>query len=380
MTDYPIEMKSEITKALGRMGFTTLTEIQEKAIPILKEGRDIIAKAPTGTGKTCAFGIPIIERIDIDARHVQAVILAPTRELAMQIKDELQELIHFLPGIKIVAATGGMPMQKQINAFKKGAHIVVATPGRLLDHQKRRTVDISKATTVVLDEADEMLSMGFFQDVRKLLDSIKAKQQVAMFSATISREVMDIGWVYQRDAEEVTVRPVEESRPNIHQYIMKCMGRQKLANLCHIMEEKGYARVMVFCNTKYTTARLSEQLAERGMSADCIHGDMRQSERNQILAKFKDGKVAMLIATDVAARGIDVDDVEAVFNYDMPQENEAYVHRIGRTGRAQKEGVSYLFYADDEEKKMRRMLTLNRCNVTELEPTVKDDMRLIDSI
>ena len=362
------------------MGFTALTEIQQTAIPVMQQGKDIIAKAPTGTGKTCAFGVPIIEKIDRDSRVPQAVILAPTRELAMQIRDELQSLSQFLPGLRIVAATGGMPMGRQIEGFKKGAHIIVATPGRLLDHLKRRNVNLSKVTTVVLDEADEMLSMGFYQDVRKLLDSMPAKQQVAMFSATISREVMDIGWMYQRDAEEVTVRPVEESRPQIQQYIMKCMGRQKLANLCSLMESEGFTRVMVFCNTKYTTGRLSEQLAQKGLKAECIHGDMKQSERNSILARFKEGKFHMLIATDVAARGIDVDDVEAVFNYDMPQENEYYIHRIGRTGRAQKQGVSYLFYAPEEETRMRRMLTLTRSEVTELAPVVKETMKLVDSL
>jgi len=380
LTDQTISMMPEIRRAMDAMGFTSLTEIQQKAIPLMQQGKDVIAKAPTGTGKTCAFGVPIIERINCDEAYPQVVILAPTRELAMQIRDELRALSQFLPAVHIVAATGGMPMGKQIEGFKKGAQIIVATPGRLLDHLKRRNVSLAKVTTVVLDEADEMLSMGFFQDVRKLLDSMPAKQHVCMFSATISREVMDIGWIYQHDAEEVTVRPVEESRPQIKQYIMKCMGRQKLANLCSIMDTEHFTRVMVFCNTKYTTARLSEQLAQQGQKAECIHGDMRQSERNDILAKFKEGKFAMLIATDVAARGIDVEDVEAVFNYDMPLENEYYIHRIGRTGRAQKTGVSYLFYAPEEEARMRRMLTLNRCEVTELSPAVKEDMRLVDTI
>ncbi|MBP1559385.1 MAG: DEAD/DEAH box helicase [Oscillospiraceae bacterium] len=380
LTDFNINIMPEIQRALDAMGFTALTEIQQNAIPVMQQGKDIIAKAPTGTGKTVAFGIPIIEKIDRKANHPQAVILAPTRELAMQIRDELRELCQFLPGVRLVAATGGMPMGRQIEGFKKGAQIIVATPGRLLDHMKRRNVNLNKVTTIVLDEADEMLSMGFYQDVKKLLDSMPARQQVAMFSATISREVMDIGWMYQRDAEEVTVRPVEESRPQIKQYIMKCMGRQKLANLCSLMESEGFTRVMVFCNTKYTTARLSEQLAEKGLKAECIHGDMKQSECNAILAKFKEGKFHMLIATDVAARGIDVDDVEAVFNYDMPQENEYYIHRIGRTGRAQKQGVSYLFYSAEEESKMRRMLTLTRSEVIELEPVVKENMKLVDTL
>ena len=282
------------------------------------EGKDIIAKAPTGTGKTCAFGIPLILGLDQSRNYPQAVVMAPTRELAQQITEDLQDLAHFYPDIRVVTVYGGANIQKQIEKLKKGAQIVVATPGRLQDHMNRRTVDLSHVTTVVLDEADEMLNMGFYKDVRKILDQIKSRQRLAMFSATISREVMDIGWLYQRDAEEITVQPVEDSAPRIDQYLVLTTGRNKLADMAEIIVQKGYKRVMVFCNQKYTTAMLANQMARLNFVVDCLHGDLSQAERNKIMGEFKAGNIAVLVATDVAARGIDVSEVDAVFNYDVP--------------------------------------------------------------
>ena len=244
--------------------------------------------------------------------------------------------------------------------MKKGPQIVVATPGRLQDHMNRRSIDISHVKDIVLDEADEMLNMGFYKDVRKILDSIKSKQRLAMFSATISREVMDIGWLYQRDAEEITVQPVLESAPKIDQYMMLTTGRNKLADLTELIIKEGYSRVMVFCNTKYTTAMLSNQLARLNFDVDCLHGDLSQAERNKIMARFKAGELAVLVATDVAARGIDVTDVDAVFNYDVPPSNEYYTHRIGRTGRAKKEGKAYILYMKEERNRVRDMLRYTR--------------------
>ena len=245
-----LNVPEQIHKAVERMGFTEMTEVQEKAIPPMMEGKDIIAKAPTGTGKTCAFGIPLILGLDQSRNYPQAVVMAPTRELAQQITEDLQDLAHFYPDIRVVTVYGGANIQKQIEKLKKGAQIVVATPGRLQDHMNRRTVDLSHVTTVVLDEADEMLNMGFYKDVRKILDQIKSRQRLAMFSATISREVMDIGWLYQRDAEEITVQPVEDSAPRIDQYLVLTTGRNKLADMAEIIVQKGYKRVMVFCNQK----------------------------------------------------------------------------------------------------------------------------------
>lgn len=350
----------QIRQAAAEMGFVTLTEVQEKAIPVMQAGRDIIAKAPTGTGKTCAFGIPLIERVDPEAKHPGAVVLAPTRELAQQIAQDLRDLARFLPYVHIACLYGGANMNRQIEQLKKGCQIVVATPGRLMDHMERRTIDIRNVQTVVLDEADEMLDMGFYKDVRKIIDRMKARKQLAMFSATISREVMDIGWLYQRDAEEITVQPVEASAPKIAQYQLHTTGRNKLADLTDIILKKGYKRVMVFCNTKYNTAMLTNQLVRLGFVADCLHGDLSQADRNKIMASFREGKLAVLVATDVAARGIDVDDVDAVFNYDLPPSNEYYTHRIGRTGRAGREGVAYILYTDEDKKRLDEMLRLTR--------------------
>ena len=369
-----LNVPEQIHKAVERMGFTEMTEVQEKAIPPMMEGKDIIAKAPTGTGKTCAFGIPLILGLDQSRNYPQAVVMAPTRELAQQITEDLQDLAHFYPDIRVVTVYGGANIQKQIEKLKKGAQIVVATPGRLQDHMNRRTVDLSHVTTVVLDEADEMLNMGFYKDVRKILDQIKSRQRLAMFSATISREVMDIGWLYQRDAEEITVQPVEDSAPRIDQYLVLTTGRNKLADMAEIIVQKGYKRVMVFCNQKYTTAMLANQMARLNFVVDCLHGDLSQAERNKIMGEFKAGNIAVLVATDVAARGIDVSEVDAVFNYDVPDSNEYYTHRIGRTGRAKHTGAAYVLYTKEEHKRVRDMLRYTRNTAT---PIAFDENRSI---
>ena len=369
-----LNVPEQIHKAVERMGFTEMTEVQEKAIPPMMEGKDIIAKAPTGTGKTCAFGIPLILGLDQSRNYPQAVVMAPTRELAQQITEDLQDLAHFYPDIRVVTVYGGANIQKQIEKLKKGAQIVVATPGRLQDHMNRRTVDLSHVTTVVLDEADEMLNMGFYKDVRKILDQIKSRQRLAMFSATISREVMDIGWLYQRDAEEITVQPVEDSAPRIDQYLVLTTGRNKLADMAEIIVQKGYKRVMVFCNQKHTTAMLANQMARLNFVVDCLHGDLSQAERNKIMGEFKAGNIAVLVATDVAARGIDVSEVDAVFNYDVPDSNEYYTHRIGRTGRAKHTGEAYVLYTKEEHKRVRDMLRYTRNTAT---PIAFDENRSI---
>ena len=357
-------VRPEILQAVERMGFTEMTEVQEKTIPVMMAGHDVIAQAPTVTGKTCAFGIPIIERIDPSRPLPQAVILAPTRELAQQIAGDLEELTHFLPDVRTVCVYGGADMQKQANRLKKGCQIVVATPGRLMDHMRHKSIDVSAVTSIVRDEADEMLNMGFYMDVRKIIDVMKARKSLCMFSATISREVMDIGWLYQRDAEEIIVQPVQASQPKITQYTLCTTGRSKLADVAQIILSGGYKRVMVFCNTKFTTATLTNQLARLNFVTDCLHGDLSQGERNKIMAAFREGKIAVLVATDVAARGIDVEDVDAVINYEVPSSNEYYTHRIGRTGRAKKEGVSYLLYDASEKKRVDELLRLTRSTAT----------------
>ncbi len=355
-----LNLPSYIQKAVERMGFTELTQVQELAIPIMKSGCDIIAKAPTGTGKTCAFGIPIVLSINDSLNMPQAIILAPTRELARQITDDLRDLTHFHKAIRIITLYGGANIKKQIDNLKKGAHIIVATPGRLQDHINRKTVNVSKVSDIVLDEADEMLNMGFYKDVRKILDTVKSKKRLAMFSATISREVMDIGWLYQRNAQEIEVMPLEQSMPKIAQFTVLTTGRNKLPDLTNIILQKAYNRVMVFCNTKYTTAMLANQLANLNFVVDCLHGDLSQKERNDIMSRFRAGEIKVLCATDVAARGIDVEDVDAVFNYDVPPSNEYYTHRIGRTGRAMREGEAYILYIKDETKRVKDVLRYTR--------------------
>ena len=333
-------------RAVRNKGYTISTPVQAGCIPPMMEGKDVIAKAPTGTGKTMAFGIPIIESIDPASEKVQAIILAPTRELAIQITDEMREVAVCHEGVRIVCLYGGQPIGKQIEALKRRPQIVVATPGRLSDHMKRRTVVVKDEKTVVLDEADRMLDMGFIHDVTRILDKIPNRKNLGMFSATISREVMDISWVYQRDPEEITVRPTEENKPDILQYRLEVPSDGKVDAIVKILNKENYDRVMCFCNTKGSTERLTKFLQMRGVDAQCIHGDIPQKKREAVMQLFRDGKLRVFVATDVAARGIDVDDVDAVFNFEVPDENEYYIHRIGRTGRAKRHGVAYTLISD----------------------------------
>ena len=339
-------LSPEIMRALEKKGYALSTPVQAGSIPPMMAWKDLTAKAPTGTGKTFAFGIPIIEHIDPESAAVQAVILAPTRELAMQITAEMRDLAQFKPGIRMVCLYGGQPIGKQIDALKKRPQIVVATPGRLGDHMKRRTVRIDSVQTAVLDEADRMLDMGFIHEVTRLLDVMKNRKNLGLFSATISREVMDIAWVYQRDPVEITVRPDEENKPDILQYRLEVSMNEKVDTVKRILDLENYDRVMIFCNTKGNTERVAKLLQMRGVDAQCIHGDIPQEKREKVMAKFRRGEQRVFVATDVAARGIDVDDVDAVFNYDVPDENEYYVHRIGRTGRAKRHGVAYTLVSD----------------------------------
>ena len=335
-------LSEAIMRAIEKKGYVQATPVQAGAIPYFMEWKDVIAKAPTGTGKTFAFGIPMVEHIDPECADVQGLVLAPTRELAVQIQEELRDLCEFKEGVRTVCLYGGAPIDRQINTLKKKPQIVVATPGRLMDHMKRRTVRLDKVQTVVLDEADRMLDMGFVRDVTRILDQLKHRRNLGMFSATISREVMDISWVYQRDPVEITVRPVEESKPDITQYRIDLDGReQKLDTIAALITHGEYERAIAFCNTKNMTDRLAGLLKMRGISCEAIHGDIQQRIREKTLEKFKRGEIKVLVATDVAARGLDIDDVDAVFNYDVPDELENYTHRIGRTGRAKRHGVAF---------------------------------------
>ncbi len=334
-------LSAGMLQALDKKGFVTATDVQAGAIPYGLRREDVIVKAPTGTGKTFAFGIPMIEQIDPDTDLLQGLILAPTRELAQQITKELRGLCAYLPGIRTLCLYGGEPISRQITALKKRPQIVVATPGRLMDHMKRKTVRLHAVETVILDEADRMLDMGFVKDVCKILDAIPQRKNLGMFSATISREVLDISWVYQRDPVEITVRPVEENKPDIRQYVMKVTTEGKVQALMQVLEQTESAHVIVFCNTKNTADRLMGLLRLAGVPVEAIHGDLNQKVRERVLQDFRRGTLRVLVATDVASRGLDIDDVDLVINYDIPEETEYYIHRIGRTGRAGREGQAY---------------------------------------
>ena len=343
-------LSPEVMRAIAERGIEVSTPVQAGGIPPMLAWKDLVAKAPTGTGKTFAYGIPIVEHIDPESESVQAVILAPTRELAIQITDEIRDLAAYKPGVRTVCLDGGAPIGRQIDALKKRPQIVVATPGRLSDHMKRRTVRVDTVQTVVLDEADRMLDMGFIHDVTRLLDRMDKRRNLGLFSATISREVMDIAWVYQRDAEEITVREDEQNKPDIKQFRMDVSFDGKAEAIEKILKETGFDRCMVFCNTKGNTERITKFLQMRGIDAACIHGDIPQKKREQVMDRFRKGELSVFVSTDVAARGIDVDDVDIVFNCDIPDENQDYIHRIGRTGRAKRQGVAVSLIADYPSK------------------------------
>ena len=343
-------LSEAMLKALEKKGYGWPTTIQAQAIPHFMQWEDVIAKAPTGTGKTFAFGIPMIEHIDAENDAVQGLILAPTRELAIQIGDELRGLLTYYQNIRVAVLYGGAGIGGQIKALEKKPQIVVATPGRLMDHYNRKTIRLDKIQTVVLDEADRMLDMGFFKDVTKIIEKVKNRKNLGLFSATISQEVMTVSWMYQRDEIEITVEPKQEDRPDIDQYSLTCTPLEKAETTVRLIRSQGYERVMIFCNTKHMCQRLSDDFQRAGLDADCIHGDIRQSQREKTMQRFRDGKLAILIATDVASRGIDVDDVDCVINYDIPDENEYYVHRVGRTGRAKRKGIAWSMVSNFPEK------------------------------
>jgi len=343
-------LSDAMLKALEKKGYGYPTTIQQLAIPEFMQWKDVIAKAPTGTGKTFAFGIPMIEHIDPGCTDVQGLILAPTRELALQIGDELRGLLTYYQNIRVAVLYGGAGIGGQIKQLEKKPQIVVATPGRLMDHYNRKTVRLDKIRTVVLDEADRMLDMGFFKDVTRIIDKIKNRRNLGLFSATISQEVMTVSWMYQRDEVEITVEPKREDRPDIDQFCTTVTPLEKAETTLRLIRTQGFERVMIFCNTKHMCQRLSDELQRAGMDCDCIHGDIRQSQREKTMQRYRDGKLRVLIATDVASRGIDVEDVDCVINYDVPEENEYYIHRIGRTGRAKRKGVAWSIVGNFPEK------------------------------
>ncbi len=351
-----MDLSEEILKAVRDMGFSEPSTVQARTIPLMMEGHDINAIAPTGTGKTCAFGIPMLEYVQLKDGRVQEIVLAPTRELALQIGEELTHLAKFIPGVRIAVIYGGQSISKQITALKRRPQILIATPGRLLDHMQRGNVRLDAVHTMVLDEADEMLNMGFVKDVTKIIEATPPDRQLVLFSATTNQDVLTIAWKYQHEPVEVTVEATKKDRPQITQYVIAVEPNEKTDRLLYLLDADVYRRVMVFCNTKFMTDKLTSRLVKEGYDARCLHGDIPQAKRNVVMNDFKRGKFPILVSTDVAARGIDVDDVEAVINYDLPNENEYYLHRIGRTGRAHKHGVSFSLVTFRESVRMDEIL------------------------
>ncbi len=351
-----LEVSDDVLKALQGMGIHTATTVQKETIPLMMAGRDIIAIAPTGTGKTVAFGIPMLEYISLTEQRIQEVVLAPTRELAMQITQELTSLAHFIPQIRIASLYGGQPIVKQVNQLKRKPQIVVATPGRLLDLLQRGMVRLDQVHTLVIDEADEMLKMGFVKDVTKIIESVPPGRQLVMFSATTNQDVQTISWKFQQDPVEIYVEAKQEDRPRIAQYTIIVPRESKMERLTYLLDSDEYRRIMIFTNTKSMTQRLADRLKKQGYQAEALHGDIPQSKRTVIMNDYKRGKFPILVSTDVAARGIDVYDVEAVINYDLPNENEYYLHRIGRTGRARRKGASFTMMTYQESVRMGEIL------------------------
>ena len=342
-----------ILRAVKELGFEHMTPIQEQAIPLFMTGRDIIGQAQTGTGKTAAFGIPILQKINPENRSLQAVILCPTRELAMQAADELRKFAKYMNGIKVLPVYGGQEIYKQIKNLKTGVQIVVGTPGRVMDHMRRHTLKMDQVHTVVLDEADEMLNMGFREDIETILQGMPEERQTGLFSATMPKPILDITKTYQKDAAYVKMTPKEVTIPLIKQAYYQVRKQDKEEVLCRLIDYYMPGRALIFCNTKRMVDELTEHLKGRGYEVEGLHGDLTQGQRDTVMNLFRSGKTNILIATDVAARGIDVSDVEAVYNFDVPDDIEYYVHRIGRTGRAGKTGRSFTLVVGREAYKIR---------------------------
>ena len=343
-----------IIRAVKEMGFENMTPIQKQAIPVFMEGKDIIGQAQTGTGKTAAFGIPVLQMVDPNIKKLQALILCPTRELAIQAAEEIRKFGKYIEGVKVLPIYGGQDITKQIRSLKGGIQIIVGTPGRVMDHMRRHTIRLAQLKMIVLDEADEMLNMGFREDIETILEDIPGDHQTGLFSATMPKPILDITKKYQKeDAVIVKVAAKELTVPNINQYYYEVKLKNKDEVTARLLDYYNPKRSLIFCNTKKKVDELAEALKGRGYFAEGFHGDMSQAQRDKIMNGFRKGFVDILIATDVAARGIDVDDVEAVINYDIPQDIEYYVHRIGRTGRAGKKGRSFTLVVGREIYKVR---------------------------
>lgn len=350
-----LEINPKILRGIQAMGYEEATPIQAQTIPIILEGRDIIGQAQTGTGKTAAFAIPVLEKIDPSQKHLQALILCPTRELAIQVAGEIRKLSAYTHGIKLLPVYGGQDISKQIRSLKGGVQIIVGTPGRVMDHMRRHTIKTEHVHTVVLDEADEMLNMGFREDIETILKDTPPERQTVLFSATMPQPILDITDQYQRDAQLIKVVKKELTVKNIEQFYFDVRPKNKAELLSRLLDMYNPHLSIVFCNTKRMVDELTEELQDRGYFAEGLHGDLKQQQRDRVMDAFRKGKAEILVATDVAARGIDVNDVDIVFNYDLPQDDEYYVHRIGRTGRAGKKGLAFTFISGKEVYKLKEL-------------------------
>lgn len=358
-----LNCSKEILKAVEDMGFEETTPIQAMAIPVAFTGRDLVGQAQTGTGKTAAFTIPMLEKIDLSNKNVQALVLCPTRELAVQISEEVNRIGKYLRGLHILPIYGGQDIERQIKGLRSGAQVVIGTPGRVLDHLRRKTLKMSNLKMLILDEADEMLNMGFREDIELVLDEVDHEIQTLLFSATMPKEIMNIINKYQRDPEILKVTHTQLSAPSIEQVYLEMKDRDKMEILTRLIDIYNYKLSIVFCNTKKRVDEVTDMLQARGYMCDKIHGDMKQTLRMNVINKFKRGDIEILIATDVAARGLDIDNVEAVFNYDMPSHEEYYVHRIGRTGRAGKEGISFTFITSRDFHLLRSIMRYTKSDI-----------------
>ena len=348
-----LQLDERIIRAITEMGFEEASPIQAQAIPVVLEGRDMIGQAQTGTGKTAAFGLPLLQKVDPKVKKLQAIVLLPTRELAIQVAEELRRFAKFMHGVKVLPIYGGQDIVRQIRALKDGTQIVVGTPGRVMDHMRRKTVKTDHVHTVVLDEADEMLNMGFLEDMETILSQLPEERQTLMFSATMPQAIAEIARKFQTDPVTVRVIKKELTVPKVTQYYYEVKPRNKVEVMCRLLDLYSPKLSVAFCNTKKQVDELVQALQGRGYFAEGLHGDLKQEQRDRVMGSFRNGATEILVATDVAARGIDVDDVEAVFNYDIPQDDEYYVHRIGRTGRAGREGRAFSLAVGSEVYKLR---------------------------
>ena len=372
-----LNLSKEVQRAISEMGFEEATPIQSLAIPHVLAGKDILGQAQTGTGKTCAFGIPAVDMINTNEPGVQVLILCPTRELAIQVSEEIKSVCKFKPGVKVLPIYGGQSIDRQIMALKNKPRIIVGTPGRVMDHMRRRTLKLSTLKMLVLDEADEMLNMGFREDIDVIIKELPEQRQTLLFSATLSKEIKEIAKLYQKKPEHIVTEHKELTIPSVEQYYIEVRDSSKVELLCRLIDAKNIKLALVFCNTKKRVDELTSALQTRGYSAEALHGDMKQTERDRVMAKFRKGTIDILVATDVAARGIDVNDIEAVFNYDIPSDEEYYVHRIGRTARAGKKGVSYSFVFGREIYRLKEIQRYTKSIILPMEPPTIADVEVV---